>query len=69
MEKLKSKGNLIALKGGAYSAAVTLIVLAILIVCNVLVSMLPANMTKYDISATKLYSITSNTKVVVNGTG
>lgn len=67
MEKLKSKGNLIALKGGAYSAAITAIVLAILVVCNVLASMLPANMTKYDISATKLYSITSNTKVVVNG--
>lgn len=67
MEKLKTKGNLIALKGGAYSAVVTVIVLAILIVCNVLASMLPANMTKYDISATKLYSITSNTKAVVNG--
>ena len=30
------------------------------------VSALPANLTKYDISASKLYSITSNTKVVVN---
>lgn len=37
----KAKGNLIALKGGAYSAVVTIIVLAILIVCNVLASMLP----------------------------
>lgn len=40
--------------------------LAILVVLNVLVSELPSSLTKLDISATKLYSITSNTKVVVN---
>ena len=34
---------------------------------NVFVSALPTNLTKYDISSSKLYSITSNTKVVVNG--
>ena len=55
-----------AFQGGAYSLIVTAVVLAILIVCNILVSALPASLTKYDISATKLYSITSNTKVVVN---
>lgn len=62
----KKGGNLIALKGGSYSLAVTAIVLAILIAVNVLASMLPANLTRFDISATKLYSITSNTKAVVN---
>jgi len=60
-------GNRIALRGGSYSLAVTGIVLAILIVINVFVSALPSAVTKYDISSTKLYSITSNTKVVVNG--
>lgn len=60
------KDNRIALKGGAYSVAITAIVLAILIACNVFAALLPANMTKYDISAAKLYSITSNTKAVVN---
>ena len=40
--------------------------LAILVVLNVLVSAPPSSLTKLDISATKLYSITSNTKVVVN---
>lgn len=40
--------------------------LAILVVINMLVSSLPAALTRYDISSTKLYSITSNTKVVVN---
>ena len=58
--------NRIALQGGSYSIIITAVVLAILIAVNVLVSALPTTLTKYDISSTKLYSITSNTKVVVN---
>ncbi len=58
--------NRIALQGGSYSLMVALIVLAILIAVNVLASVLPKSMTQLDISSTKLYSITSNTKVVVN---
>lgn len=56
-----------AFYGGSYSLIITAVVLGILIVANVFVSALPASLTKYDISSTKLYSITSNTKVVVNG--
>ena len=55
-----------ALRGGSYSLAITAVVLAIVIVANVFVSILPTNLTKLDISASKLYSITSNTKAVVN---
>jgi len=62
-----SEGNRQALKGGSYSLAMTAVVLAVLVVVNLFVSVLPASMTKYDISSSKLYSITSNTKVVVNG--
>ena len=58
--------NRTAFQGGAYALSITAVVLAILIVLNVLVSALPSSLTKFDISATKLYSITSNTKVVVN---
>lgn len=58
--------NRIALRGGSYSLIVIAVVLAILIVLNIFVSALPTSLTKYDISSTKLYSITSNTKVVVN---
>ena len=58
--------NRIALRGGSYSLAITAVVLAILIVINILASVIPAAVTKYDISSTKLYSITSNTKAVVN---
>lgn len=55
-----------ALRGGGYSLAITAIVLAILVALNIFVSALPTSATKYDISSSKLYSITSNTKVVVN---
>ena len=56
-----------AFRGGSYSLIITAVVLAIIIVVNIFTASLPATLTKYDISATKLYSITSNTKVVVNG--
>ena len=65
-DKKSSSPNRIALKGGSYSLAMTAIVLAILIVVNVFASVLPETVTRFDISSTKLYSITSNTKVVVN---
>lgn len=59
-------GNQLAFKGGSYSLVITAVVLAILIVVNLFVAALPTSATKYDISASKLYSITSNTKAVVN---
>lgn len=55
-----------ALRGGSYSLIITAVVLAILVVVNIFASALPTTLTKYDISSSKLYSITSNTKVVVN---
>lgn len=55
-----------AFRGGSYSLTISAVVLAILIVANIFASALPTTVTKYDISSTKLYSITSNTKVVVN---
>ena len=60
------KRNNLAMKGGSYSIVITAVVLAILIVVNIFASYLPTTLTKFDISASKLYSITSNTKVVVN---
>ncbi len=63
----KTKQNHNAFKGGSYSLTLIVIVLAILLVCNLFAASLPATMTKLDISSSKLYSITSNTKVVVNG--
>ena len=63
-EKLRL--NKISTKGGAYALTVSVIVLAILVVVNIIASTLPATLTKLDISSSQLYSITSNTKVVVN---
>ena len=62
----KQKNNPLALKGGSYSLMIIAVTLAIIIVVNVFASVIPTNLTKYDISSSKLYSITSNTKVVVN---
>ncbi len=62
----KQPKNTVALKGGSYSLLMTLILLVILVVVNVFVNLLPTSGTKYDISSSKLYSITSNTKAVVN---
>lgn len=64
--RLGGGGRTLALEAGGYSLIITAVVLALLVVVNILVSALPASLTQYDISASKLYSITSNTKVVVN---
>ena len=66
MKKNTKKQNQLALKGGSYSLIITAIVLAVLIVVNIFASTMPTTLTTYDISASKLYSITSNTKAVVN---
>ena len=66
MKKKNKIRSRIASKGGSYAIIVTAIVVAILIAVNVLVSVLPTSATKYDISSTNLYSVTSSTKVVVN---
>ncbi len=55
-----------AFRGGSYALVISAVVLAILVVVNLFASALPPAATRYDISASKLYSITSNTKVVVN---
>ena len=55
-----------AMRGGAYSVVITAVVLAILVAVNVFFSALPASSTEYDISASKLYSVASNTRSVVS---
>ena len=55
-----------AFRGGSYAMVITAIVLMLAVLVNVAVSALPTNLTQFDMSASKLYSITSNTKAVVN---
>ena len=64
MKKNTVKRNQLAMKGGSYSLVMTAVVLAILIVANIFASAMPTTLTKYDISSSKLYSITSNTAVI-----
>lgn len=51
---------------GGYSIATTAIVVAIAIVANILVSSLPTSWTQFDTTSNKLYSITDQTKSLVN---
>lgn len=62
----KNPPSLNAFRGGSYSLIISAVVLALLVVANVFASALPSAMTKYDISSTKLYSVTSNTKECVD---
>ena len=66
MKSIKESLGGIAVRGGSYSLAVTALVLAIAVAVNVLASVLPTSLTKYDMTSTNLYSVTSSTKVVVN---
>ncbi len=62
----KSTMNRLAFQGGSYSLLISAIVLAVLIVVNVFATTLPSTLTQLDISSAQLYSVTSNTKVVLN---
>lgn len=56
-----------ALMGGSYSLLVSVVVFAIIVFVNIFAGALPTTKTMFDISASKLYSITSSTKAVVSG--
>ncbi len=62
----KNAMNRLAFQGGSYSLIISAIVLAVLVVVNVLATTLPSTWTQLDISSAQLYSVTSNTKVVLN---
>ena len=55
------------LKKGSYSLALTVIVLAIAVFLNLLISELPSTATRIDVSENKLYSIGDETKSVASG--
>ncbi|MBQ9765540.1 MAG: GldG family protein [Lachnospiraceae bacterium] len=56
--KFKNK----AFKKGTYSVGMIFAVLAIIVLINMLVRELPANITKHDFSSSKLYTLTDTTK-------
>ncbi len=65
IDKNKQQLNTRSAKIGGYSFVISIIVLAIVIAINVFMSLLPATVTQYDISAAQLYSLTSSSKAVV----
>lgn len=54
-------------KMGTYTLAVSLIVLAVIIVINLLVGLLPSSLTSFDTSATGLYTISESTEKYIGG--
>ncbi|SFO21216.1 ABC-2 type transport system permease protein [Pseudobutyrivibrio sp. JW11] len=65
IDKNKQQLNTKSAKIGGYSFVISVIVLAIVIAINVFMSLLPATVTQFDISAAQLYSLTSSSKAVV----
>ncbi len=65
LSKNKEALNTKTAKIGGYSFIMAVIVLAIVIAVNVFVSYLPATYTEFDISSAQLYSLTSDSKAVV----
>ncbi|MBR6735618.1 MAG: GldG family protein [Oscillospiraceae bacterium] len=66
MKKSADSASSRSLKLGGYSVALTVIVLAILIVLNLVVRALPVTYTQYDTSAKKLFSLSDQTKELVS---
>lgn len=60
-KKFKETINKKYLKNGSYSAAITVIFIAIIIVINLIIGKLPSKYTQFDISEQKLYSIGEQT--------
>ena len=66
MKPNEKQAKKLAMQGGSYSLAITGMVMALLVVLNIMAGALPPSLTKLDISSSKLYSVTSNTKTVLN---
>ena len=64
LQRSKEALNTRTAKVGGYSFVMAVLVLAILIAVNLVFSSLPSRLTQFDISAVRLYSVTSSTKVV-----
>ncbi|MBR5871525.1 MAG: GldG family protein [Clostridia bacterium] len=59
--------NMKTTKMGAYSAFLTLVVIAFVIVVNLMVGELPSTVTKFDTSSLKLYTLSNSTIQIVEG--
>ena len=53
-------------KRGSYTLAMTSIVIAIVIIFNMIVNLIPENKRQFDISSTNIYEISSKSKKIIN---
>ena len=65
MEKHNTKSR--HLKSGSYSALITVIVIAVIIVVNLMVNALPATVTKFDFTEQQTFTLSEQTKQMVKG--
>lgn len=66
IEKSPKFVNKRSLKNGSYSMAVSVLVIAIIVIVNLVVNNLPSTYTKFDLSDTKLFTISDETKNVLS---
>lgn len=64
---VKASARAKALRAGGYSALLVAVLVAIAVVLNLIVGALPAGWTKFDLTATGLYSLSDQTKTLVGG--
>ena len=66
MDKIKKLFQSNDSKRGFYTLAMTSIVIAIVIVFNMIVNLIPENKRQFDISSTNIYEISSKSKKIIN---
>ena len=66
MDKIKKLFQSNDSKRGSYTLAMTSIVIAIVIVFNMIVNLIPENKRQFDISSTNIYEISSKSKKIIN---
>lgn len=62
MDQAEKKSVSKSFKTGSYSMFLTIIVLAILVLVNIVVAVLPKKVTQFDVSPTDIYTLTDTTK-------
>ncbi|MBO5648812.1 MAG: GldG family protein [Clostridia bacterium] len=67
MSNTTKQTNLKTTKMGSYSAFLTLVVIAFVVVINLMVGELPTTLTKFDTSSLKLYTLSNSTVQIVEG--
>ena len=66
MDKIKKLFRSNDSKRGSYTLAMTSIVIAIVIVFNMIINLIPENKRQFDISSTNIYEISSKSKKIIN---